>query len=202
MIPEPGDPYPKVPVAETFHEKTDDELIDKEVKQMEEDDQAIQTILIGLPEDIYVSVDSCETAQEIWLPAVQNSGVQNVRNQNELIVVPRIANQNANQNEIGNVVAAWATGDLDVIEEVNANCINSRGASTLSTQTNKVAYTELLEPITDPYQVQQNDGNVISMASSMEHNGGIVKQNPATVEETHYFFESWYNNLVIEVEKV
>nr|GEW31257.1 hypothetical protein [Tanacetum cinerariifolium] len=31
------------------------------------DDQAIQTILLGLPEDIYAAVDSCETAQEIWL---------------------------------------------------------------------------------------------------------------------------------------
>ncbi|GJT46635.1 hypothetical protein Tco_0955350 [Tanacetum coccineum] len=31
------------------------------------DDQAIQTILMGLPEDIYTAVDSCETAQEIWL---------------------------------------------------------------------------------------------------------------------------------------
>ncbi|GKG54388.1 hypothetical protein Tco_0560043, partial [Tanacetum coccineum] len=24
-------------------------------------------ILLGLPEDIYAAVDSCETAQEIWL---------------------------------------------------------------------------------------------------------------------------------------
>nr|GEW82305.1 retrovirus-related Pol polyprotein from transposon TNT 1-94 [Tanacetum cinerariifolium] len=30
------------------------------------DDQAIQTILLGLPEDIYAAVDSCETAKEIW----------------------------------------------------------------------------------------------------------------------------------------
>ncbi|GKF37510.1 hypothetical protein Tco_0114268, partial [Tanacetum coccineum] len=37
--------------------------------------------------------------------AVQNSGVQNVRNQNGLIVVPGIANPNANQNGNGNVVA-------------------------------------------------------------------------------------------------
>nr|GEU56959.1 hypothetical protein [Tanacetum cinerariifolium] len=44
-----------------------DELSDKELKQKEADDQAIQTILFGLPEDIYVVVDSCETAQEIWL---------------------------------------------------------------------------------------------------------------------------------------
>ncbi|GJS69396.1 hypothetical protein Tco_0702237 [Tanacetum coccineum] len=62
---EPGDPDLDVPVAETFHEQTDDELTNKEVKQIEADDQAIQTILMGLPEDIYAAVDSCETAQEI-----------------------------------------------------------------------------------------------------------------------------------------
>nr|GEU91816.1 copia protein [Tanacetum cinerariifolium] len=39
----------------------------KEAKQMEYDDQAIQTILMGLPEDIYATVDSCDTTQEIWL---------------------------------------------------------------------------------------------------------------------------------------
>ncbi|GJW25051.1 hypothetical protein Tco_0038862 [Tanacetum coccineum] len=50
MIPEPGDLDREVPVAETFHEQTDDELTDKEVKQMEADDQAIQIILMGLPE--------------------------------------------------------------------------------------------------------------------------------------------------------
>nr|GFB47625.1 hypothetical protein [Tanacetum cinerariifolium] len=33
--------------------------------------QAIQTILLGLPEDIYAAVDSCETAQEIWLRVQQ-----------------------------------------------------------------------------------------------------------------------------------
>nr|GEW22358.1 hypothetical protein [Tanacetum cinerariifolium] len=30
------------------------------------DDQAIQTILLGLLEDVYAAVDSCETAKEIW----------------------------------------------------------------------------------------------------------------------------------------
>nr|GEY70524.1 hypothetical protein [Tanacetum cinerariifolium] len=34
---------------------------------IEADDQAIQTILLGLPEDIYAAVDSCKMAQEIWL---------------------------------------------------------------------------------------------------------------------------------------
>nr|GEY21579.1 hypothetical protein [Tanacetum cinerariifolium] len=38
---------------------------------MKADDQVIQIILLGLPEDIYVVVDSCETAQEIWLRVQQ-----------------------------------------------------------------------------------------------------------------------------------
>nr|GEV28548.1 hypothetical protein [Tanacetum cinerariifolium] len=67
MIPEPGDANRDVNVTETFHEQTDDELSKKELKQIESDYQAIQTILLGLPEDIYAAVDSCETAQEIWL---------------------------------------------------------------------------------------------------------------------------------------
>ncbi|GKA31314.1 hypothetical protein Tco_0717619 [Tanacetum coccineum] len=49
----------------------DNELTNKEAKQVEDDDQAIQTILIGLPEDIYAVVDSCNTTQEIWLRVEQ-----------------------------------------------------------------------------------------------------------------------------------
>nr|GEW10264.1 hypothetical protein [Tanacetum cinerariifolium] len=71
MIPEPGDANRKVTVTETFYVQTNDEIFDKEIKQIEADDQAIQTILIGLPEDIYAVVDSCETAQEIWLRVQQ-----------------------------------------------------------------------------------------------------------------------------------
>nr|GEV83985.1 hypothetical protein [Tanacetum cinerariifolium] len=41
------------------------------IPEPEADDQAIQTILLGLPEDIYAAVDSCKTAQEIWLRVQQ-----------------------------------------------------------------------------------------------------------------------------------
>nr|GEW05376.1 hypothetical protein [Tanacetum cinerariifolium] len=58
MIPEPGDANCEVPVPETFHEQTNDKLMEPKIKQMEADDQAIQTILLGLPEDIYAAVDS------------------------------------------------------------------------------------------------------------------------------------------------
>ncbi|GJZ57261.1 retrovirus-related pol polyprotein from transposon TNT 1-94 [Tanacetum coccineum] len=126
-------------------------------------------------------------------------------------------------------------GDLDKIEEVNANCIlmaNLQQASTSGNQTDNAPvydsdgstkvhhskncydndifdmftqveqYNELLEPISKPHQVQQNDCNVISIVSSMEQCRGTVEQNPAIVEETHAYFESLYNNLAIEVEKV
>nr|GEU88396.1 integrase, catalytic region, zinc finger, CCHC-type, peptidase aspartic, catalytic [Tanacetum cinerariifolium] len=38
---------------------------------IEADDQAIPTILLGLLKDIYAAVDSCETAQEMWLHVQQ-----------------------------------------------------------------------------------------------------------------------------------
>nr|GFC87078.1 hypothetical protein [Tanacetum cinerariifolium] len=55
MIPEPGDAEHDVNVNETFHEQTDNKLLERELKQIEADDQAIQTILLGLPEDIYAA---------------------------------------------------------------------------------------------------------------------------------------------------
>nr|GFA15998.1 hypothetical protein [Tanacetum cinerariifolium] len=46
MIPKVGDSNREVLVNETFHVQTDDELTEKELKQIEADDQAIQTILL------------------------------------------------------------------------------------------------------------------------------------------------------------
>nr|GEW95759.1 hypothetical protein [Tanacetum cinerariifolium] len=110
MIPVPGDQNREVPVNETFHEQTDDELIGNELKHVEADDQVIQTILLRIPEDIYATVDSGETAHEIWLRVQQMmKGVQNAGNQNGLIIVLGITNQNPKGN--GNVVAARAEGN-------------------------------------------------------------------------------------------
>ncbi|GJU15286.1 hypothetical protein Tco_1143252 [Tanacetum coccineum] len=128
--------------------------------------------------------------------ADQNPGIQNIRNQNGLLVVPGIANPNLNGN--GNVVAARAEADLDEIEEVNANCIlmaNLQQASTSRTQTDKAL-------VYDSDGSAENDSNVISEVSSMEQDGGTVDQHPATVEKTRGYFESLYNNLAIEVEKL
>nr|GEX22405.1 hypothetical protein [Tanacetum cinerariifolium] len=66
MIATPGEPDLPVPVPKSLHEQTDEELTETDIKRMDTDDQAIQTILLGLLEDVYASIDSCETAKEIW----------------------------------------------------------------------------------------------------------------------------------------
>nr|GEZ06405.1 integrase, catalytic region, zinc finger, CCHC-type, peptidase aspartic, catalytic [Tanacetum cinerariifolium]GEZ06412.1 integrase, catalytic region, zinc finger, CCHC-type, peptidase aspartic, catalytic [Tanacetum cinerariifolium] len=118
MIPEPGDINREVPVNETFHVQTDDELTEKELKQIAADDQAIQTILLGLPKDIYAAVDSCETTQEIWLRVQQmmkgsDIGIQekkakqyagqNVGNLNGYNAVQNVGNQVAQNPRVQNV---------------------------------------------------------------------------------------------------
>ncbi|GKE74217.1 hypothetical protein Tco_1536258 [Tanacetum coccineum] len=73
-------------------------------------------------------------------------------------------------------------GAYDEIKEVNANYTlkdNLQQASTSGTQTDSAPvydsdksaeeqYTDLLEPIPEPHQVQQNDSNVISVISNVE----------------------------------
>nr|GEZ17091.1 hypothetical protein [Tanacetum cinerariifolium] len=257
---------------ETFHEQTDDEVTKKELKHVKADDQAIQTILLGLPEDIYAVVDSLfhqdqpslSTYMQQPLPNNNHYNPQPSFNQNYIqqplpnpkdITYPTTAMNMApvNPNGNGNVLAAQTKGnatgnngnkircynckglaDLDKIKEVNANCIlmaNLQQASTSGTQTNKAPvydsdrpakvhnydnchdneifnmftqeeqYIELLKPIPEPHQVQQNDSNVLSKVSSVEQDGGTVDQHPATIEETRAYFESLYNNLTIKVEK-
>nr|GEV71784.1 reverse transcriptase domain-containing protein [Tanacetum cinerariifolium] len=98
----------------------------------------------------------------------------------EEIVVVRDFPENLNRN--GNLVAVRAGGNV--------------------TRNNEKQYTELLEPIPEPYQVPQNANNVISEVSSMKQSGGTVEQRHKNVEETRVLYDSLYNNLAIEVKKV
>nr|GEY36279.1 FAR1 DNA binding domain, zinc finger, SWIM-type, MULE transposase domain, FHY3/FAR1 family [Tanacetum cinerariifolium] len=369
MIPEPGDINWEVPVNEIFYVQTDDELTEKELKQIETDNQAIQTILLGLPEDIYAAVDKgvdelkaerltktqdplalMETSNNPYnfpllnqdqpsfnqnymqqpmpnpeditdpttvmnmaltlmakafklnysTPTNKNQRIssnprnrqivqpgmnmgqdrqmqmvggndenqfrqyagKNVRNLNGYNVVQNVRNQIrcyncrrvghfarnctarprrrddaylqtqlliAQKEEAGIQLQAEeydlmeAAADLDEIKEVNANCIlmaNLQQASTSdgSTEvhdyencddneifnmfTQEEQYTELLEPILEPHQVPQNDNNVISEVTSVEQSGETVEQHPTNFEETRALYDSLYQNLAIEVEKV
>nr|GFA04460.1 hypothetical protein [Tanacetum cinerariifolium] len=107
------------------------------------------------------------------------------------------AGTQSTQEEFEFMTAADASKET---ERVRANCIlenNMQHALTSEEQ-----HTELLEPIPEPHQVPQNNSNVISEVSSMEQGGGIVEQHPANVEKTRVLYDSLYNNLAIEVEKV
>nr|GEV34898.1 hypothetical protein [Tanacetum cinerariifolium] len=73
MIHEPGDTNRDVPVNETFHVQTDNELTKKELKQIEADDQAIRTTLLGLPEDIYAAEKKAKFFNE-WERFTSNEG--------------------------------------------------------------------------------------------------------------------------------
>ncbi|GJV74037.1 hypothetical protein Tco_1494032 [Tanacetum coccineum] len=64
IIHEPGNPNSVPSVDESTHEQINDELTEKEVKQMEVDDQAIQTIRMGLSEDIYAAEKKAELFNE------------------------------------------------------------------------------------------------------------------------------------------
>nr|GEV39896.1 hypothetical protein [Tanacetum cinerariifolium] len=147
---------------------------------------------------------------QVVLNASQNPSVRNVRNQNGLGVLSKIPNQYRN----GNVVTASdegiqhnseefdfmaAAGAYDEMEKVNASCNSQDNLQQASTSGN---YTKLLEPIHEPHQVQQNDSNVIFAVSNVEQSRGPVEQHPVNVEETRVIYDSLYNNLAIDVEKV
>ncbi|GJY86901.1 hypothetical protein Tco_0500927 [Tanacetum coccineum] len=68
--------------------------------------------------------------------------------------------------------------------------------------TQEEQYPELLEPIPKSHQVPHNDSNVISEVSSVKQSRGIVEQHLATPKETRALYDSLYNNLATEVEKV
>nr|GFB16676.1 hypothetical protein [Tanacetum cinerariifolium] len=91
-----------------------------------------------------------------------------------------------------------ATADLGEIEEVNTNCIlmaNLQQALTSGNQTDS-------PPVYDKDESAENDNDVISEDTSMEQGGETVEQHLVNFEGTRTLYESLYQNLAIEVEKV
>nr|GFB47543.1 hypothetical protein [Tanacetum cinerariifolium] len=89
--------------------------------------------------------------------------------------------------------------DSDGSAEVHENC-NDNEIFNMFTQEEQ--YTELLEPIPESHQVPHNDNDVISEVTDVEQGGEIVEQHSANFEETCALYESLYQNLAVEVEKV
>nr|GEY10439.1 hypothetical protein [Tanacetum cinerariifolium] len=144
MIATPGEPDLPVPVPESFHEQTDEELTENDIKWIDADDQTIQTILLGLSEDVYAAVANLKflnNLQPEWKRHVtivrQTKNLyeadfaqiydflkmnqdENGGNPNGLVVVPGIANQYGT----GNIVAPRAEGTRNGNQ---ARCYNCRG---------------------------------------------------------------------------
>nr|GEZ46743.1 hypothetical protein [Tanacetum cinerariifolium] len=137
----------------------------------------------------------------------------------------QVVGGNGNQNQIrnGNLVVAHAEGNTAGQNGNQIRCYNCRGTDSAPVYdtdgsaevhencddneifnmfTQEEQYTELLEPIPESHQVPQNDNDVISEDTSVEQGEEIVEQHPANFEETHAIYESLYQNLAIEVEKV
>nr|GEW04359.1 integrase, catalytic region, zinc finger, CCHC-type, peptidase aspartic, catalytic [Tanacetum cinerariifolium] len=89
--------------------------------------------------------------------------------------------------------------DTDGSAKVHENCDNNE---IFNMFTQEEQYTELLEPIPESHQVPQNDNDVISEDTGMEQGGETEEQHPANFEETRALYESLYQNLATEVEKV
>nr|GEW28461.1 hypothetical protein [Tanacetum cinerariifolium] len=226
------EPNLPVLVPESFHKQTDEELTETDIKRMDADDQAIQTILLGLSEDVYAAVDKNIASNLKFLNNLQPEWKRHVTivrqtknlheadftqiydflkmnqddsggNQNRLVVVPGIVNQSGT----GNVVAARAeeefnfmadAGDLDEIEEINANCIlmkNLQHASTSGTQLDKA-------PVYNTDGSVENDNHVTSVAPSMVQSGGTVETSFAPNEEIRAHQETVYRNLVDQVAQI
>ncbi|GJW01494.1 hypothetical protein Tco_1556745 [Tanacetum coccineum] len=149
-------------------------MSDNESPEPGDAEREVPDHLLAIPEDIYAAVDSCETAQEIWLR------VQQMMKGSDIGI----------QEKKAKLFNEWKI--LYEIEESQCKLHFDANLQQASTS----------EPIPEPHQVQQNDSNVISEISSVEQEGGTVDQHPVTVEETRAYFESLYNNLALEVEKL
>ncbi|GKD45915.1 hypothetical protein Tco_1270560, partial [Tanacetum coccineum] len=158
-------------------------------------------------------MDAAYLQTQLLIAQKEEAGIQLQAEEFDLMAVAanldEIKEVNANCILMANLQQALTSGtqtdkalvyDLDGSAEVHhyETCYNN---DIFNMFTREEHYTEVLEPIPKPHQVQQNDSNVISEVSSVEQSGGTVDQHPATVEETRAYFELLYNNLAIEVEK-
>ncbi|GKC61854.1 gag-pol polyprotein, partial [Tanacetum coccineum] len=158
--------------------------------------------------------DAAYLQQQLQIAQEEEAGIQSTQEEFDFMAAAGACEEteraNANCTLENNLQQASTSGtqsdkapvyDSDGSAEVHLseNCYDN---DIFNMFTQEEQYTELLEPIPEPHQVQQNDSNVISVVSSVEQGGGTVEQHSATVEETCAYHESLFHNLAAEVEKV
>nr|GEZ86784.1 hypothetical protein [Tanacetum cinerariifolium] len=163
--------------------------------------------ILSNPWNRQIAQPGMNMGQDKQMQMIGGNGNQNqIRNGN--LVAARAEGNAAGQNE--NQIRCYnyrgveeydlmaAAADLYEIEEVNANCIlmaNLHQASTSGTQTDSA-------PVYDTDGSAETDNDVIPVDTSVEQGGETVEQHPQNFEETCALYESLYQNLATEVEKV
>nr|GEV94626.1 hypothetical protein [Tanacetum cinerariifolium] len=226
MIPEQGDLNHEIPVNETFHVQTDDELTKKELKQIKADDQAIQTIFLGLSEDIYTAVDSYPTtAMNMTLALMAkafklNYSTPTNNNQrissnprNRQIAQPGNANQNPNGN--GNQIRCYNCRGVGYFAR---NCTvrpKRRDAAYLQTQL-LIAQKEeagiqfqaeefdLMAAVADLDEIEEVNANFILMANLQQASTSGTQTDKAPVYDSEgsdevHDYENCYDNEIFNM---
>nr|GEY81550.1 hypothetical protein [Tanacetum cinerariifolium] len=156
--------------------------------------------------------DAAYLQTQLLIAQKEEAGIQLQAEEYDLIAaaadLDEIKEVNANWILMANLQQASTSGtqtdsapvyDTDGSAEVHENCDDNE---IFNMFTQEEQYTELLEPIPESHQVPQNDNDIISEDTSVEQGGETVEQHPANFEKTRALYESLYQNLAIEVEKV
>nr|GFB03505.1 hypothetical protein [Tanacetum cinerariifolium] len=155
------------------------ELSEKELKQIEADDQVIQTILLGQNAGNPAGYNDV-IGNQVIQNAVQNPRVPNVRNLNGLIGVQR----NGNQNQIGNgnLVAARTDGNAARQNGNQIRCYNCKGEEA-GIQLQAEEY-DLMDAATDLDEIEEVNANCILMANLQQASTSGTQTDSALVYDT------------------
>nr|GFB25639.1 hypothetical protein [Tanacetum cinerariifolium] len=154
--------------------------------------------------------DAAYLQTQLLIAQKEEAGIQLQAEEYDLDVadLDEIEEVNANCILMANLQHASTSGtqtdsapvyDTDGSAEVHENCDDNE---IFNMFTQEEQYTELLEPIPESHQVPQTNNDVIPVDTSVEQGGETVEQHPLNFEETRTLYESLYQNLAIEVEKV
>nr|GEV54135.1 hypothetical protein [Tanacetum cinerariifolium] len=156
--------------------------------------------------------DAAYLQTQLLIAQKEEAGIQLQAEEYDLMAIAanldEIEKINANCILMANLPQASTSGtqtdsapvyDSDGSAEVHENCDDNE---IFNMFTQEEQYTELLEPILESHQVPQNDNIVIFEDTSVEQGGETVEQHPVNFKETHALYESLYQNLATEVEKV
>nr|GFB93956.1 hypothetical protein [Tanacetum cinerariifolium] len=160
MIPEPGDANRDITITETFHLQTDDELSDKELKQIEADDQAIQTILLDLPEDIYAAEKKAKLFNE-WERFTSNEG-ESIESYYHRFL--KLMNDLKRNKHFPKKIARNPAGYNDVIENQDMQNAVQNPSEEVGIQLQAEEY-DLMAAVADLDEIEEVNANCILMAN-------------------------------------